>query len=293
MNLFVALTRSAMQIPELLSSLIKRIALLLLLLPCPDYTLGQKVNEVFSEIVFADNFDTDNGYWRIQSNPDNLFLIQNGEFFLKRINKLTDGASLCSWTNPCTSFEIKTSLKIEKGNGSLYGAGVLFMLQENRNGGLLFEINSKRQYRLRQLVDGNYKRLTGTLQNEGWTYAESIAEAGKFNLIRIAYSDKNYDIYVNETLVNSFSEFAYKDGTIGFTVGSGSTVHADFISISSTAACNTDRQKEPKLKAETETVVHNTSLLVKQLQEELLKLKRENSILKDSITKLNSISIQH
>jgi len=269
------------------------IEILLIFLLCIVNAFAQKVNETFSEIIFNDNFDSDKGHWRIQSNPDNLFLIQNGEFFLKRINKLTDGASLCSWINPCSSFEIKTSLKIEKGTGLMSSAGVLFMLQDDKKGGLLFEINSKKQYRLRQLVDGNYKRLTGTLQNEGWVFTESISEVGKFSLIRIAYSDKNYDIYVNESVVTSFSEYSYKSGAIGFSVGAGSTVHSDFISVTSTANCSIDEQKEKKSKTFAETVIRDTSILVRQLQEELFKLRIENSILKDSITKLNAIPAQY
>ncbi|MBK6838541.1 MAG: hypothetical protein IPG90_09905 [Bacteroidetes bacterium] len=44
---------------------------------------SQFVKETFTDPLYSDNFETDAGNWKIQSNADNLFLIQEWRIFIK------------------------------------------------------------------------------------------------------------------------------------------------------------------------------------------------------------------
>jgi len=252
----------------------------LLLIPAPGY--AQLVNEYFSEVVFSDDFAADKGVWSVKSDAENLFLIQNNEYLLKRMNKETEAAISCKWKNPCYPFEMKTALKLDKNSDAKSYAGIFFMMQENKTGGLLLEVNMKKQVRIRQVIHGNYRLLTGTPETKGWIPSPSASETGKFNLVRVAYSEKNYDVYLNETLLKSFTELAYKDGDFGYIAGPGAIAHVDFISVSSVAGC-TERKPEKNATIPLSPVQADTAALIRQLQDEIQKLKSENRSLRDSL----------
>jgi hypothetical protein len=189
------------------------------------------VREDFNRLIFNDDFREDKQLWDIRSDAGSLFLVQSDEYLLKRRDRETEMAALCNWQVSCPSWELKTSLKLDANSDKKGFAGLLFMMQKNRTGGFVVEINMKKQYRIRQIVNGNYKLLTGSVQNKGWVSGQAVPEPGKYNLVRVAYSEKNYDVYLNETLVLSFSELNYNEGQFGFVAGPGSTAYADFIRV--------------------------------------------------------------
>lgn len=86
------------------------------------------------------------------------------------------------------------------------------MAQNDGNGGFIFEINAEKQFRLRQIVSGSYKFMTGDAKNGGWTKSNSLNGLNAYNVIDIRTSNRNYDIYVNNNLLLSFTEIAYKTG---------------------------------------------------------------------------------
>jgi hypothetical protein len=243
---------------------------------------GQLVHETFTETIFSDDFSSDKGNWEVQSNADNLFLIQDKEYLLRRMNTEAEAAIFCTWKNTCPVYELTATLKIEKGQDSKGYAGLLFMIQDDKSGGFLFEINAKKQYRIRQLVHANFKLITGNAQNKGWVASSAVREAGTFNEFRVAYSDKNYDLYLNGTLMKSFTELAYKNGSFGFMIGPASTAHVDAIKMNS-LDCS---QAEPvKKEVPLTNVPVDTAVLVNQLQNEIRHLRLEVKTLRDSLSK--------
>jgi len=258
-----------------------------LLLLTPGRAISQKVNADFSDVVFTDDFSEDKGLWIVKSDADNLFLIQNNEYLLKRINKETEMAVTCKWKNPCAPFELKTYLKLDKISGTRSYAGVFFMMQENKTGGFLLEMNTKKQVRIRQVIHGNYRLITGSPESQGWIPASSATSNGTYNLIRIAYAEKNYDVYLNETLLKSFTELAYKNGDFGFIVGPGAVVHADFISVSTVTGCAL-KEEDKKTEVQLKPIAPDTASMLRRLQDENQRLKSENRILRDSLNQKNN-----
>ena len=192
---------------------------------------GQLVSEKFTENVFSDNFDSDNGLWKIMSNADNLFLIQEGKYILQRKHTKSAYSVFPKWANAATTFELTANFSIESTEGIESGAGLIFMAQADGSGAFVLEINDKKQYRLKQLVGVNFKLLTGNLKTNGWVDSPVLNGNNQTNLVEVRSSNRNYDIYLNQSYVLSFTELAYKTGNIGISVGATSKFTVDEISV--------------------------------------------------------------
>ena len=192
---------------------------------------AQLVKETFPRKAFEDSFDEDKGNWRSVSTSDNLFLIQDGGYMIRRKNAFSGYSIFTSWKNKLQAFSIRTSIKLEDTKNEEASAGLIFMAQEDGSGAFVFEFNPKGQYRLKQLVGVNYKLLTGEQKTGGWTESDALSPAGQYNLLEIRMSKRNYDLYVNEKYLLSFTEIAYKSGDIGFSIGASSKARVDFIQV--------------------------------------------------------------
>ena len=111
MNLFCSFEpRTKPRMPHSFFKTFSALICTLILIVAPGRGISQKVDVEFSEAIFTDDFSEDKGLWAVKSDADNLFLIQNNEYLLKRINKETESAVTCKWKNPCAAFELKTYL---------------------------------------------------------------------------------------------------------------------------------------------------------------------------------------
>src|SRR4030095_6424124 len=85
--------------------------------------------------------------------------------------------------------------------------------------------------RLKQLVGLSFKLLTGDVKTSGWVESDALKKSGDYNLIQIKTAKRNYDIYVNNKYLLSFTEIAYKSGDIGIAIGPGTKARVDFIEV--------------------------------------------------------------
>ncbi|QQR96039.1 MAG: hypothetical protein IPJ93_05035 [Bacteroidota bacterium] len=149
-----------------------------------DFSLvqAQTVNEKFDRLDLSENFDTSSGMWTFMSNSENLFLVQEGEYILNRKAPEKPYAIIANYDYNQLAFKMVTSLKIEKANDQNGSVGVMFMAQNDGNGGFIFEINTLKQFRLRQIVAGSYKYLTGDAKSGGWVKSNFINNLNVYNL---------------------------------------------------------------------------------------------------------------
>lgn len=249
---------------------------------------SQLIKDEFGNIAFSDQFDDDKDNWRNMSTSDNLFMIQEGEYLLRRKN-LSSGYSIFpKWKNTLTSYSLTASIMIEESKGEEAAIGLIFMAQEDASGAFVFEINPRAQYRLKQLVGLSYKLLTGEAKTGGWVSTDALHKSGEYNVVEIKTAKRNYDIYVNGKYLLSFTEIAYKTGDIGISIGAGTKAKVDYIVV-----------KESKSETKAAPVVAvsgaasavptddappqgNSDATVK-LEEQIASLKVENQMLRDSI----------
>ncbi|TAH43584.1 MAG: hypothetical protein EYC69_02320 [Bacteroidetes bacterium] len=240
-------------------------------------TKAQLVSEKFTDTIFSDNFESDKGIWKIMSNGDNLFLIQDGKYLLQRKNPKSSYSVFPKWNNPASAFEITANFVLESTEGPESGVGIIFMAQADGTGAFVLEINSKKQFRLKQLVGVNFKLLTGQIKTNGWVDSGFLNGVNETNLLQVKASARNYDVYINQNYVLSFTELAYKTGNIGISAGPSSKFLVDQISV---YIMESDSSAQ-KLQTINNVVLPADSQAV--LLEELRVLREENKVLKDLI----------
>lgn len=230
---------------------------------------GQLVNEKFDRLDLSENFDTASDRWTFLSNIENLFLVQEGEYILNRKATEKPFALIANYDYNEQAFKIETSLKIEKSTDKNSSIGIIFMAQNDGNGGFIFEINADKEFRLRQIVSGSYKFMTGDAKNGGWTKSNSINGVNVYNQIDIRTSNRNYDIYINNNLLLSFTEIAYKTGRFGFIIGPATRAKIDYFYLFSAAQAGTVS------KGEDGTTSSSGSPDIIELAESIIKLKTQ------------------
>ncbi|MEZ5067789.1 MAG: hypothetical protein R2847_04560 [Bacteroidia bacterium] len=244
---------------------------------------GQLVNEKFDRLDLSENFDTASDRWTFLSNNENLFLVQEGEYILNRKAPEKPFALIANYDYNEQAFKLVTAVKIEKTadqNGSI---GVIFMAQNDGNGGFIFEINAEKQFRLRQIVSGSYKFMTGDAKNGGWTKSNSLNGLNAYNVIDIRTSNRNYDIYVNNNLLLSFTEIAYKTGRFGFIVGPATRAKTDYFYLFSSAQANEiTKAQDGSTTSGTPDIIELAESIIK-LKTQINKLQAENEDLKRNL----------
>lgn len=236
--------------------------------------MSQTIPEKFDRMVMSENFDTINSYWTTAANSENLFLVQEGEYILNRKSVTSPYAIIAEYNNTLQNFRLVTSVNLERvtsDNGSL---GIIIMTQPGGDGGFLIEINTLKQYRVRQIAGSTYKYLTGDAKKGGWVTSKDINNMNSYNLIDVRVLNRNYDLYINNTFMMSFSEIAYKTGNFGFIIGPGSKGRVDFLylfTIGDQQAAVPTAGNESK----TESVNPSASPDMIELAESIIKLKTQ------------------
>ena len=146
----------------------RAVSFLPLLLILPATLHSQSVKEKFVKLTVSENFDSMNTVWTTLSNSENLFIIQDGEYILQRKATTAPFAIIADFDEEFGSFRAVTSLRLDKSMGESASMGFLFMMQKEGKGGFLVEINKKKEYRLRQIVNGTYRYITGSSKDGGW-----------------------------------------------------------------------------------------------------------------------------
>jgi len=197
----------------------------------PFFASAQLINERFEKLLVSENFDSINTYWTTMANADNLFIVQDGEYILQRKATTAPFAVIANFEENYSNFKVVTSVKLDKTLSETGFAGLLFMMQAEGAGGFLIELNKVKEYRLRQIVDGSYKYITGSSKTGGWIKSNELNEAGHANMIEVRNLNRSYDLYLNNKFVMSFSEPTYKSGQMGVIVGPATRCKIDFMYI--------------------------------------------------------------
>ena len=240
---------------------------------------GPVVNGRFEQVFLTENFDSVSTAWPVVSNSENLLLIQEGELIIQRRSESAPFAVIASIENSLSDFRLVSSLKLNKGgeDGSI---GLIFMAQPGGNGGFIFEMNNRQQYRLRQITGTVYRFMTGDARNNGWMKSSLVKEGNAANLVEVRAGNRKYDIYLNNRYLLSFTEIAYKSGNFGFLAGPSSKGSVDFLYIfyNGASESNNAAMQISNDSAETDLIVLTESII--RLKTQVNKLKSENDELR-------------
>ena len=184
------------------------------------------VNAEFNTLVFREDFDSTSADWPTLSNFNNLFMVQNGTYYMNRKVKGEPYAILSSKKLTANSFQLNVRINPIEISPDGY-VGVLFMLQESSLGGYIFEIGPLSKYRLRQLKNGLYVNISGNSKSNGWVTEEELINYNQNNIVSVVCQNRNYDLMINSKRVLSFNDIEYKDGSFGILIGPETKLSVD------------------------------------------------------------------
>ena len=164
----------------------KKYLLLLTSLAVTTAVMSQQISLTnFNTEVFIENFSTNSSLFSYETTSENYFIVDDGDLFLSRNNKLSDFTIFSSTPFSEENYKLKTSIKLIPTSSKETHVGILLNTQLDGNGLLSIEINTKKEYRVRQINSGESKYLSGNRDNEGWIASNLIKENGEYNYIDI------------------------------------------------------------------------------------------------------------
>ncbi|MFT4523626.1 MAG: hypothetical protein ACI8ZN_002581 [Bacteroidia bacterium] len=201
---------------------------LLFLLFLSQLSNGQHVVTQFDRVVLYDDFTYISNRWEQKNSGSETFVISDNYYTVKRIKETFFSVSLAKDTDPFEAFELVSLLRVvrSKSNKNASG-GLIFKAQELSSDALLVEINTKRQYRISLMQNGEFKHLTGD-KNDGWKKS-NVLHSDDFNEIKIVTYGNVYDVYFNKTYVDNFIDATLGSGRVGFYTAPQSTLQVDYI----------------------------------------------------------------
>ncbi len=188
-------------------------------------TKGQNVFTKFQDTVLYDNFSSNQYNFPQKYNALELFIVENDQYRLKRINDDSYSISYAKLDNDISSFEIRANMMLVKTKNKQASGGLVLHGQSVGNGAIVFEINGKKRFKISKLFDNQLRYLSGTPKEEGWVKSSAINKKGK-NEIRVVTEGGYYDLYINNKHVYTAYDNQFIEGKVGFYVNASSELLA-------------------------------------------------------------------
>jgi hypothetical protein len=249
-----------------------RFALAALLLPAASMA-QDPISLEFNEIQLREEFSDKNENWPYLTTMENLYVPDKDEYFMHRRNKSTPYAIITKWKNNLSAFNILSTLKLGPTNDESQTAGIIFLVQLNGKGAVVFEFNKFKQYRVKQLVGAYYKFLSGDSESNGWVKSSILAGKNDYNEIDIRVELPQVDIYLNDKFLQSFDIMDYKPGNMGFLIGPDTKAKSDYFYVYSTAEASVEAALDTKESDDNRSAVAQLSKLRYELEQEKRSLK--------------------
>jgi len=168
------------------------------------------------EFIHAD-FNQEGEHFKIVTTTDNYFIIDKGDYLLSRNNNESEYAIIAN-NSSVSNFVLKTAVRLGPSNNKKASIGIILKAQQDGKGAIIFEINKKGEYRIKQLLGNTYKILSGTSKREGWVKSKTINAVDEHNFIEIRTENNIYDVYVNSDYLTTFFIPDYTNGSCGLII---------------------------------------------------------------------------
>ena len=239
--------------------------------------IAQNIEDLESvKNLLKEDFSDNQTNFPILTTVDNYFIIDNGDYLLSRNNTESEYAILATTEQNISDFSLKTAIKLGPSSNKRSSAGVLIKAQTNGTGALVFELNRKGEYRIKELlINKTYKYLSGKTSNEGWVKNREVKGQDEFNAIEIKCKDNVYDIYVNNKFITTLFTPSLYSGKMGIIIGRDAKARIAYYYLDVAATTNNNLIKE-----------HMDDFTVVNLSNKLKQLESENTTLQNSNERL-------
>jgi len=170
----------------------------------------------YNQEFIHEDFNQEGKYFKIVTTADNYFILDKGDYLLSRNNNESEYAIIAN-NSSVSNFILKTSVRLGPTNNKEASIGIILKAQQDGKGAIIFEINKKGEYRIKQLLGNNYKILSGS-RNGGWVKSKIINGVDEHNSIEIRTENNIYDVYVNSDYLKSFFISDYNNGSCGLII---------------------------------------------------------------------------
>ncbi|MBT3622122.1 MAG: hypothetical protein HN535_05160 [Flavobacteriales bacterium] len=171
----------------------------------------------YNKAVIHEDFNQEGDFFPIITTTDNYFILDKGDYLLSRNNEDSEYAIIAN--NSSTSdFTLKTAVRIGPSNNKKSSIGIILKAQQDGKGAIIFEINKKGEYRIKQLLGNTYKTLTGLSKHEGWVKNKIINGVDEHNFIELRTENNIYDVYINSDYLTTFFVPDYTSGACGLII---------------------------------------------------------------------------
>ncbi len=251
-----------------------KLGIVLSLMLIPFISVAQNpISLEFNEMQLREEFSDKNENWPYLTTMENLYVPDKDEYFMHRRNKSTPYAIITKWQNNLSAFNILTTLKLGPTSDENQTVGIIFLVQSDGKGAIVFEFNKFKQYRIKQLVGAYYKFLSGDAESNGWVKSSTLANKNDYNEIDIRVQLPQVDIYLNGKFQQSFDVIDYKPGNMGFLIGADTKAKSDYFYVYSTPEASVEAALEAKEVENNRSAVAQLSKLRYELEQEKRSLK--------------------
>ena len=232
----------------------------------------------YNKKFIHEDFNQEGEYFNIVTTTDNYFIIDKGDYLLSRNNNESEYAIIAN-KSTVSNFILKTAVRLGPSKNKKASIGIVLKAQQDGKGLIIFEINKKGEYRIKQLIDNTYKTLSGRKKNDGWVKSRKINGVDEHNFIEIRTEDNIYDLYVNSNYLNTFFIPDYANGSCGIIISSGTKARIAYYHI------NTKGENTIPTTNYTDENTSNTNTTIEKLNRRITTLEENNA-------NLNSLNIE-
>jgi len=259
----------------------KKIIFLLTILLLVFYNIeAQKITDAkFKYNIIGDNFIKKQENFPIVRETENYFIIDENEYLIIRENSESDYAIVLD-ESLSKNIYLKTSIKLGPSENEKSSLGFILKANKEFNEALIFEINNKGKYRIKELTNSTYKYLSN--RKNRWIKHKSIKKQNLYNDVKIICENNKIIIFVNQEVLK---EISYKSDTTSY---SGILIGPDTKARIKYFYLNTDIKQENKSK-----FVANTGKSLNETfnkNEVFDKLKNDFEILQSTADSINLIN---
>ena len=225
----------------------------------------------YNKEIIHEDFNTEGDFFPIVTTSDNYFILDRGDYLLSRNNEDSEYAIMAS-NSSVNDFVLKTAVRIGPSNKKT-SVGIILKAQQDGKRAIIFEINKKREYRIKQLLRNTYKTLSGSSKNKGWVKDKTINGVDEHNFIEIRTENNIYDVYVNSDYLTTFSFSDYTRGSCGIIISPETKARIAYYYI------NTKGGNEQSVATYTNENTTNVNATIEELNKKIETLEKNNATL--------------
>ena len=237
----------------------KKIIFLISILSLVFYNIeAQKItDEKFKYNIIGEDFIKKQENFPIVRETENYFIIDENEYLIIRENNESDYAIVLD-ESLSKNLYIKTSIKLGPSENENSSLGIILKANKNFSQALIFEINNKGKYRIKELTNNTYKYLSN--KKNRWIKNKFIKKENLYNNIEIICENDKIKIFVNKEILK---EIIYKNDETSY---SGILIGPDTKARIKYFFLNTDLKQENKSTFINTAANSNKEVLKKDLQ---------------------------